>query len=162
MGSFSSHTSRGNPMGLHACIGSLEHVELLHPGFSAFASLPPLLMYTGIRFFIASAPAGVKAGRAFSTGRSPGGGPSQYPVKSRGSNFGFAAAVGAFSPGLVAWPKATAETNRHKLAAIIDRIKCVRILKLLRFYWSIGPPNVNSSFPLPSYTFRITPPGAPP
>src|SRR4029453_7551463 len=108
-------------------MGSLEQVEFLHPGFSAFASLPPLLMYIGIRFFIASAPAGVNAGRAFSTGRSPGGGPSQIPVKSRGSNFGFEAGVGAFSPALVAWPKATPETNTHKPAAIINRIKRVRI-----------------------------------
>jgi hypothetical protein len=60
-------------------------------------------MYIGIRFFIASAPAGVNAGRASSAGRSFGGGPSQYPLKSRGSNFGLAAVEGAafFRPDFV-------------------------------------------------------------
>src|SRR5712692_11660903 len=120
MGSFSSQTSLGNPTGLHACIGSLEHVELLHPGFSTSLSLAVLLMYIGIRFFCASAPVGVNAGRKFSAGRSPGGGPSQYPLKSRGSNFPFAAvdAAGAFFfPALVwPWPKVTSQTTRHKAA----------------------------------------------
>src|SRR2546423_14231706 len=110
MGSFSSHTSLGNPTGLQACIGSLEHVELLHPGFSLSLSLGVLLIYIGIRFFCASEPAGVNGGRASSAGRSPGGGPSQYPLKSRGSNFAFAAVADAaafFSPPFLAWLKAT-------------------------------------------------------
>src|SRR5438132_11787873 len=142
MGSFSSQTSLGKPIGLQACTGSLEHVEFLHPGFSAFASLPPLLMYTGIRFFIASAPAGVNAGRAFSTGRSPGGGPSQYPVKSCGSYFGFAAfdAAGALPGALLAWPNATPETNRQRAAVIIKRvIKRIRGLRIFKnSFWFTG------------------------
>jgi hypothetical protein len=100
-------------------------VELRHPGFSTSLSLAVLLMYIGIRFFIASAPAGVNDGRAFSAGRSPGDGPSQNPLKSRGSNFAFAApeaGIGGFCPALV-WPKVTAETTRHKAAAIIKRIE---------------------------------------
>src|SRR5262245_3823566 len=125
MGSFSSQTSRGKPVGLQACTGSLEQVELLHPGFSALTSLPVLLMYMGMRCFIFAAPAGVKAGRAFSAGRSPGGGPSQIPEKSRGSNF----AAGALPWAFAAWPNATPETNRQSVAVISRRIRGLRIFK---------------------------------
>src|SRR5206468_1157010 len=126
MGSFSSQTCLGNPTGLHTYIGSLEHVELLHPGFSP--PLPLLLIYTGIRLLIASLPAGVNAGRAFSAGRSPGGGPSQNPLKSRGSNFAVPEPVaGRCCLGLV-WPKATTETSRPTTAAIIKRTERFRIL----------------------------------
>src|SRR5439155_15797000 len=133
MGSFSSQTSLGKPTGLHACTGSFEQVELRHPGFSTSLSLPFLLMYIGIRFFIASAPAGVNAGRAFPAGRSPGGGPSQNPLKSRGSNFAVPEPVaGRCCLGLV-WPKATKETSRPTTAAIIKRTERFRILNSFGF-----------------------------
>src|SRR6266516_1250395 len=148
MGSFSSHTILGKPTGLHACVGSLEHVLLLHPGFCTSLSFAVLLIYTGIRLLIASAPAGVNAGRAFSAGRSPGGGPSQNPLKSRGSNFPAGALLaGCCCLGLV-WPKATKEKGRPKTTTAIKLIKRLRMLKLLWVYWSIGPPNDRSSLPL--------------